>query len=103
MGQKIPRTKKVLFKNVVIPWSHTSYVRSSCLIVFFWGGALMGLLRRIVKPPILIKRGAILLEVTEAGYIIRPNCGEKLWEKSRFSPHYNHSRSDYLKSGPNYL
>ncbi len=28
-----------------------------------------GLLRGIVRPPILIKWGAILLEVTEAGYI----------------------------------
>ncbi len=32
---KKSRGKKVLFKNVVISWSRTSYVRSSCFFFFF--------------------------------------------------------------------
>ncbi len=49
----------------------------------FW---ISDLLRGIVRPPILIKWGAILLAVTEAGYIIGPNCGENWGGKVDFPP-----------------
>jgi hypothetical protein len=44
--------------------------------------SLVDLLLEIGRPLILIKWGAILLEVTEAGYIIGPNWGGKLGGKS---------------------
>ncbi len=54
------------------------------------------LLHGTVRTPISIKWASILLELTEAGYIIGQNWGGKLGRKSQFSPHYNYSRSDYL-------
>jgi hypothetical protein len=46
----------------------------------------LDLLRGIVRPPILIKGGAILLEVTEADYIITQIVGKNWGEKVDFPP-----------------
>ncbi len=64
--------------------------------------AASDLLRGIVRPPILIKWGAILLEVTEVGYIIGLNYGEKLGGKSRFPPIIT-ILGPIIYSGPDYL